>query len=235
MSNELTIAASLETRASGADIATGKFSVKRNVSGSNATQGIQTISTETTLLEKGDVGTIGFLFIRNLTVRPVPTMSDVIVTHGGTPGSTSYTYQVVAFDIFGGYSAPASVTTATGNATLDGTNYNILTWTAVDNAASYAIYRTASAGTPSSVGILDTLTSPSFLTYSDQGASASAGTAATNGAAGTAFVSIGPTITDYLCRLDSGDLMLVRWNAAAVHCISEQGGGCVVDYLMVED
>jgi hypothetical protein len=63
------------------------------------------------------------------------------VTPQGTGGSTTYNYQIVAFDANGGYSAAtAAGTTTTGNATLSATNYNSINWTASSGAVGYAIY-----------------------------------------------------------------------------------------------
>lgn len=61
----------------------------------------------------------------------------------GTPGTTSYSYQVVATMTTGEVLAGGAVgSTTTGNATLGLVNYNALTWPAVTGAASYAVYRT---------------------------------------------------------------------------------------------
>jgi hypothetical protein len=74
------------------------------------------------------------------------------VTPTGTTGAATYTYQVraVLADGSGTFGAPQF--TATGNATLDGTNYNLIVWTPVTGAYSYDVFRTVSTGTPSSVG-----------------------------------------------------------------------------------
>jgi hypothetical protein len=76
------------------------------------------------------------------------------VGQGGTPGSTSYSYRVVAKDGNGDPSAAnvGAQTTVTGNATLTSTNFNQITITCPPGVASYDIYRTASSGTPSTTG-----------------------------------------------------------------------------------
>lgn len=80
------------------------------------------------------------------------------VSNEGTPGATSYTYKIVALLTDGTRSAASSASvTANGAATLNGTDFNRITWTdpAVAHGAvidKIEIYRTASAGTPSSVG-----------------------------------------------------------------------------------
>jgi len=79
------------------------------------------------------------------------------VTPQGTTGATTYGYKIVAVALDGtgvGTLQPgttaASVegTTATGNATLDGTNFNRVTWSAVTNAAYYDVYRTTGGSAP---------------------------------------------------------------------------------------
>src|SRR6185295_15786440 len=68
------------------------------------------------------------------------------VTPQGAPGSTSYTYFVVAEDR-AGFQTPVSSggSTATGNATLNGSNFNRITWTAVNGAVKYYILKTDTA------------------------------------------------------------------------------------------
>jgi hypothetical protein len=72
---------------------------------------------------------------------PLPAPSGVAVFVIGTAGSTTYSYRIVAVDNDGNYTTPSTaVTTATGNATLNGSNYNYISWTAVPGAASYRVY-----------------------------------------------------------------------------------------------
>ncbi|EPR42727.1 hypothetical protein dsx2_2644 [Desulfovibrio sp. X2] len=61
----------------------------------------------------------------------------------GTTGSTTYTYVVTAVkDETDEESVPSSEkTTASGNATLSGTNFNRVTWAAVSGAKEYNVYR----------------------------------------------------------------------------------------------
>jgi len=62
------------------------------------------------------------------------------VTPTGTTGSTHYGYRIAARSANGTTLAGTEGTTTTGNATLSGTNYNALAWTAVPGAVSYDIY-----------------------------------------------------------------------------------------------
>jgi hypothetical protein len=83
-----------------------------------------------------------------LTVPLVP-----IVTHGGTIGSTTYGYVVTALKKFddtttGETSGSPEGSSAYGNATLSGTNWNIISWTAVEHATGYKIYRKTGGTAP---------------------------------------------------------------------------------------
>jgi len=101
-------------------------------------------------------------------IRKITQPNVLSITQTGTPGSTGYTYQVVAIN--GGAGSPKTkgydAFTGTGNATLNSSNYNVVTWAAVTGASSYDVYRTfggASQGKIASV-------SSGTLTYNDQGA-----------------------------------------------------------------
>ncbi|MEY2512001.1 MAG: hypothetical protein QOE26_2764 [Verrucomicrobiota bacterium] len=111
-----------------------------------------------------------------------------IVTHTGTAGATTWTYVIVA-KLSDGSSTPAGPTgsTTTGNATLDNSNYNNLSWTAVTGAASYDIYRTVHGLVPSTLG---QITNVSATTYSDKGAAGDTGTAPTANTTGQVSGSI---------------------------------------------
>jgi hypothetical protein len=101
-------------------------------------------------------------------VGPTPT-----VTPQGTTGATSYSYAIGVVDAAGDVQAAGpDGSTATGNATLTGANFNRVTWTAVTGAAFYIIYRTVSGGTPSSLGIVGVVPGGT-LTFDDTGIAAS--------------------------------------------------------------
>ena len=85
--------------------------------------------------------------------------SGLTVTPTGTTGSTTYKYQVTA-NTDDGETIPCSeVTSTTGNATLSETNYNALSWTEVDGATSYSVYRTYGGAT---TGLIGTATETTF-------------------------------------------------------------------------
>lgn len=90
----------------------------------------------------------------------------------GTPGSASVTYVIVAVNDVGGKSvAGVAQTITTSAATLNSTDFNQLTWTAVPGAVAYEIYRTASDLTsPTTLGLAGSVLAAE--TYNDQGATA---------------------------------------------------------------
>jgi len=112
------------------------------------------------------------------------------VTPTGTPGATTWTYKIVAKVDTDVLSAAGSAgTTASGNATLNGANYNALSWTAVTGATAYDIYRTAAGGTPSTTG---KIASTASTTYNDQGAAGDSAAAPTVKAGGLGSVLFDP-------------------------------------------
>lgn len=99
----------------------------------------------------------------------------------GTGGAATWEYLIVAVNADGQRTDDGAVgSTAVGNATLDGTNFNRLTWSAVPGAVSYDVYRVTSGGTPATVGKI--ATAVAALTLDDTGLVGDASTApATNG------------------------------------------------------
>lgn len=62
------------------------------------------------------------------------------ITNVGTAGTTGYVYQVIAEDKNGKRTTPSDLAiTTTGNAALDATNYNEISWTAVKGAVKYYV------------------------------------------------------------------------------------------------
>jgi hypothetical protein len=237
MSEELSISASFATTAGGTAISTGKFAAKLTVAGSYATQATQVINVSPASLEKGGVSTIGYLFLRNLT-EPLAVPAGVTspdITQSGTPGSTGYSYKVVAVDKFGGRSAPTSFTTTTGNSTLNTSNYNVLSWDAVDDIDHYSVYRTATSGTPNTTGFLEDVNAGTE-SYSDKGMTVlNDSLPEADGIVGASFVYFGTEVDVPLpFRLGAGDFTILRWNGADVLIVAS-ADGTNVDYLMIED
>lgn len=72
----------------------------------------------------------------------IDTPTNLSISNEGTGGSTTYDYRVSAIaDETFEESIPADVQTTTGNATLDSTNFNRITWDAVTDAQRYAVYK----------------------------------------------------------------------------------------------
>lgn len=106
---------------------------------------------------------------------PTPT-----ITPEGTTGAATWTYALFAVGYDGQYSAiGTAASTTTGNATLTVTNYNLITWTPVADAAQYVIVRTVSGGTPASVGTIGVVGS-GVSSFTDTGQAADPRTSATN-------------------------------------------------------
>lgn len=111
------------------------------------------------------------LNLRSFAATPAaPTVSNI-----GTAGSTAYSYKAVAVAADGNHTAASTAgSTSTGNATLDGTNYNHLAGLAVPVGFDHVdIYRTAGGPTQGKIGSI----SGSATTFDDQGAVGDASTA----------------------------------------------------------
>lgn len=109
----------------------------------------------------------------SLTTPSAPT-----VTPQGTTGATAYSYKIEALNRDQTSIASSAGSTATGNATLSSTNFNRVTWTAVTGASAYRVYRSASAGTPSTTGVI-AIVGSSALQLDDTGLAGDASTAPT--------------------------------------------------------
>lgn len=128
---------------------------------------IQTYATSSTL---GGAAGDGCLVLAALGTPPTP-----VITNQGAAGATTYGYKVVANTLVGNTctdsaNVPAICTavegtTATGNATLTGSNFNRITWTAAVGATSYTIWKTTDPG-----GNTGPIGTTSSLTLDDTGA-----------------------------------------------------------------
>lgn len=119
---------------------------------------------------------------RLLEPATLSTPGSITVTPQGTAGAVTWTYKLVAVNATGTTEAGAASSTTTGNATLNGTNYNRLTWTAVTDATGYWIYRTAVGTSPTTTGRIATL--GAVTTYDDQGTAGDSTTAPTANSSG---------------------------------------------------
>lgn len=82
-----------------------------------------------------------------LTLTSLPTIAAPTITPQGTTGSTRYDYKIVAVNGDGVDGIPSTgANTTTGNATLSATNYNRITWTAMNGAKEYKVLRSTNSG-----------------------------------------------------------------------------------------
>lgn len=80
------------------------------------------------------------------TYTALTTPGSVSVAPQGTTGSTTYSYRISAFNNSGETLASISTTTTTGNASLNSTNFNRVTWGAVSGATGYNIWGREATG-----------------------------------------------------------------------------------------
>lgn len=97
--------------------------------------------------------------LTQLGTGPTPT-----ITHQGTAGAATWTYVVVPKDI-NGFASPASSagSTTTGNGTLNGSNFNVVTFGTINGAYSYDVYRTAVGTSPTTTGLIGNVLATSVL------------------------------------------------------------------------
>jgi hypothetical protein len=90
------------------------------------------------------------------------------VSPQGTPGTRTISYAIVATNTTGHSGVSQSKQITTGASTLNGTDYNQLTWTAVPGATGYDVYRMATNGVaPVTTGKIGSTTAA--LTFNDTG------------------------------------------------------------------
>ncbi|MEY4745172.1 MAG: hypothetical protein RL272_1117, partial [Candidatus Parcubacteria bacterium] len=186
---------------SGASSATSSLNVTNSAAASmlyvrdDGRVGIGTASPTSALLDvKGTVANIGGATLLTLATPGAPSVSPQ-----GTPGATSWSYKITAVN-HAGQETDASIvgSTSSGAATLNGTDFNRLTWSAVTGANQYKVYRTVSGGTPSSTGLITTVTAPT-LQFDDTGYGGSGTAAPTRNASGD--VAIGGTVSASTTKL----------------------------------
>jgi hypothetical protein len=93
----------------------------------------------------------------------------VTVTTSGVTGATNYVYEIVGVNAAGNILPPPYGVgyTNSGNVTLSGSNFNVVSWPSISGAVSYNVYR--SVGTAAQ-GLI---TNTASTTYNDTGAAAS--------------------------------------------------------------
>lgn len=105
-----------------------------------------------------------------------------VVMQGGATGATSYGYTITALNAFGETAGSPEGVTATGFATLTATNWNIVSWSAVEGATKYKVYRTT-GGADTPPRLLTTLASTT-LVFHDIGTAGVAATVPTTNTTG---------------------------------------------------
>lgn len=96
------------------------------------------------------------------------------VSNTGTAGSTTYTYYVVSHDYAGGVTLPIACSTTTGNATLNSTNYNVITVNTQYGNYTYDILKGNTSTLLASAGPFQSMSwSWIILTVNDTGQSTS--------------------------------------------------------------
>lgn len=103
-----------------------------------------------------------------------------LVSQQGTPGAATVSYVLVAINSLGHSAGSQVATTATANATLNGTNFNRINWTKVARATGYKLYRSVGGA---SQGLIATL--GDVATADDTGLAGDATTAPTDNTSGT--------------------------------------------------
>lgn len=102
----------------------------------------------------------------------LPSPSQPSVGRVGTGGTSTYGYKVTALDGTGETLPSTERVITNGNAILDGTNYNTVSWTELPGAVQYKVYRTTTNGSPATTGLIATITGGANITFSDTGIAA---------------------------------------------------------------
>lgn len=101
-------------------------------------------------------------------LQALATAATPVITQTGATGAVSYWYWPVPLDQAGNQGTMgAAGTTTTANATLDGTNFETITWAATPGAASYDILRTTSSVAPTGTASVK-VGNTTALTLNDQ-------------------------------------------------------------------
>ncbi len=118
----------------------------------------------------------------NATALSTTTLSapsgSVTVATAGSAGGATWSYKITAVDGNGNESTTSATgSIGTGNANLDTSNFNKITWNTVRGASYYNIYRTAVGTSPATTGLIATVAAGPNATQTafDQGAQGATG------------------------------------------------------------
>ena len=134
-------------------IETGTLNVDTNaqINGNEAVAGNVTVAAS---LEVSGDASLGGLSIAGLSNLTPPTVTPKVT------GTTTVTYAISAFNQ-SGQTTSASTQITNSTTPLSTTSYNAITWNGISNAQGYYVYRTATNGSPSSVGLIGTISNGS--------------------------------------------------------------------------
>ncbi len=153
---------------------------------------------------------------------------NLVLVVAGTPGTTAYSYQVVAHSQNGTTDPSNTATTATGPAVLNGSNRILIEIPMVGGCTYFDVYRTASAGTPGTTGKIAThdcfttlgvsVENASILTITDSGLAGDGTTPPTQNTTGQISAvaaalgtAVSSTIDPFLVRIQgANDIIKAR-------------------------
>lgn len=173
----------------------------------------------------------GDLEVNGIKAVKLASISISSVTNSGVAGSTRYTYVVAAYCFNQTIVVSDSLATTTGNATLSGSNFNVITWTQVVGAYKYVIYRITGG---SAQGVITTR-GQAATSYNDQnGASATAATTPPMLLNGTGSISLEGGIVQSATLTAAGTTgaRTINKYAGSVNIAAGQGNVVVTNNLV---
>lgn len=137
----------------------------------------------------------GGLVVKFMATPAAPSVSNI-----GTTGTTTYTYYVVAEDAWGGKTvASAGGSTTTGNAILDATNYNVVSFAWPANATKLYVLKGGTGGTV----LHSTITNRAVTSVNDQGQALAAFTAVSRNTTAEGWFDGNVSANDLVSRSDA--------------------------------
>lgn len=164
-------------------------------------------STNKRLGLRKDIPTVGFHQLGGgIKLEALQTPSGPSISPQGSLGTTTYTYYIVAEDYEGNTTLPGNAgITSAGNATLNGSNFNRITWSAIPGAKRYAVLK---ANTTTFLGY------STSTTLDDTGQSTSAWSPGTRNK--TADVDVGGLVSVNQTPENSNHLVTKAWVEALI-------------------
>jgi hypothetical protein len=207
----------------------GDVAIKLGTKGKYALSGRAEATLTDQVLPTGRLTNIGLVGIRNIGTALIETPAAPVVT-ATNPGAAQFGYKIVAVQADGHYTAASPQTGVGGTSPLSTTQFNIISWSAIEEAVSYDVYRTV--GGPS-LGKIATIQAPTLYMF-DTGLVG-------NGVLPAAVspydyqILIGDTATTYQFRAKGADMFIFRWNAGM--SIHYKAAVTVSDftYLLIEN